>query len=259
MQSTSDSIAAQLDSLDLGLFGIIDSESWDDDRRSWLAVQRTVRRPAGYVYLEIGSHLGGSIQQHLVDPLCRRIYSIDPRPASQPDDRGLEFHYENNSTERMMNNLALVASDQLGKVVTFEADARHVGPEKIVEPPTFCFIDGEHTRDAVLSDFEFCLRVSDPNAAICLHDGPVIWPALREIVTLLEQRGVTFRASLIGGSTFGVFLGACAVDKDPFVLAHGQDGRRWIKFEARRVRFKRFVPKWIRPGVRWVARRSSSA
>ena len=77
----------RLASLDVGLFHAIFTQSSDRDRRSWLAVQRSVRRPAGYVYLEVGSHLGGSIQQHLLDPWCRQIISIDKRPLSQHDDR----------------------------------------------------------------------------------------------------------------------------------------------------------------------------
>ena len=40
---------------------------------SWLAVQRAMRRN-GYSYLEIGSYLGGSLQQHLSgDPLPPRV------------------------------------------------------------------------------------------------------------------------------------------------------------------------------------------
>ena len=67
--------------LDLSLFEQIESESSERDQLSWLAIQRIIRtRVKGYTYLEIGSHLGGSIQQHFLDPACRSIYSIDPRP-----------------------------------------------------------------------------------------------------------------------------------------------------------------------------------
>ena len=77
--------AARLDTLDTSLFAHIRSQSTDDDKRTWLALQRAVRRLKGpYSYLEIGSYLGGSIQPYLVDPLCRRIYSIDRRPLERP-------------------------------------------------------------------------------------------------------------------------------------------------------------------------------
>ena len=70
--------------LDLGLFAQITSQSTESDKRSLLAVQDAVREIVGpegkYNYLEIGSYLGGSIQPHLIDQRCERIFSIDKRP-----------------------------------------------------------------------------------------------------------------------------------------------------------------------------------
>src|SRR5436309_9076337 len=85
--------------LDLSLFEKIESQSTDEDKRSLLACQSAVRdlRPE-YTYLEIGSYLGGSIQPHLVDERCKRIVSIDKRPPRQPDARGVDYEYLNNST-----------------------------------------------------------------------------------------------------------------------------------------------------------------
>src|SRR4051812_45896339 len=98
-----DSAIAQLD---LQLFEKISSQSTDRDKRSMLACQLAVRELApDYTYLEIGSYLGGSIQPHLLDPRCRTIFSIDKRPLSQPDERGFDFIYKNNSTARMMELL----------------------------------------------------------------------------------------------------------------------------------------------------------
>ena len=55
-----------IDALDLRVFDRVPSQTTADDRRSLLAVQRAVARHFGeYCYLEIGSHLGGSIQTHL--------------------------------------------------------------------------------------------------------------------------------------------------------------------------------------------------
>src|SRR5687768_4646160 len=113
-----DAFDARLAAADLTLFAAIPSQSSAADRRSWLAVQRAVRRsPGGYAYLEIGSHLGGSLQPHLLDPLCRRIYSIDKRPAVQADDRGGTYHYAGNSTDRMLANLRRVDPAGLDKLV----------------------------------------------------------------------------------------------------------------------------------------------
>ena len=82
----------RLAGLDISLFSQIPSQTTDADKRSLLAAQVTTRdSPDGYVYLEIGSHLGGSIQPHLLDPKCNKIYSIDKRPSVQPNERGRQF------------------------------------------------------------------------------------------------------------------------------------------------------------------------
>ena len=96
--------------LDLKLFEKIESQSTEPDKQSLLALQSAVRelRP-GYRYLEIGSYLGGSIQPHLLDDKCGHIYSLDKRPLQQPDARGFDYRYLNNSTERMLENLRSVA------------------------------------------------------------------------------------------------------------------------------------------------------
>src|SRR5262249_2545195 len=105
-----DAVGRRLEALDLSLFQAIPSQSSAEDRRAWLAVQRSVRRSSGYTYLEIGSYQGGSIQQHLVDPLCRRIISIDKRPLIPiPDDRGQYVEYKVVSTAQMMDDLRKVA------------------------------------------------------------------------------------------------------------------------------------------------------
>jgi hypothetical protein len=185
----------RIDALDLSLFERIPTQSSNGDRQSWLAVQRSLRRPSGYIYLETGSHLGGSIQQHLLDPLCRRIVSIDPRPLEQPDDRGKNFAYAGNSTARMLENLRDIEPNQVSKIVCFDKDASDVHSSDIPEPPSFCFIDGEHTRAAALSDFEFCLGVCSPDAAICFHDAHVVFEALRSagsdlVITATPKNGV---------------------------------------------------------------------
>src|SRR2546423_2772732 len=111
----------QINSCDLDLFSNIESQSTDEDKRSLLVCQLAVRelRP-GYTYLEIGSHLGGSIQQHLLDPRCTRIYSIDKRSRSQPDARGIDWVYENNSTARMLEKLKQIGD--ASKIITLDGD-----------------------------------------------------------------------------------------------------------------------------------------
>jgi hypothetical protein len=256
-------IAPRVAGLDLGLFDTIQTQSVAADRRSWLAIQRAVRAN-GYVYLEIGSYRGGSLQQHLVDPQCRRLFSIDDRPLYSPDARGPAVKYRA-STEDMLHQLR-----QLGpvdRVVTFETDARDVDRARITEPPTFCFIDGQHTTEAVRSDFSFCMAVCDPHAAIAFHDAPVVTPALRAIVADLRKRDVPFVARKVrDAATFVVFLRECPAQHDPFFREHAEDGVKWLGRERWSVRTRAFVralhpalsrivPRLARPIVSQITRR----
>ena len=150
--------------LDLDLFYKIDSQSTENDKQSFLAIQLAVRNlKPGYKYLEIGSYLGGSIQPHLLDDRCSKIYSIDKRPEKQPDARGFDYTYLNNSTERMLEQLRGVAPDKMDKVTTIDGDSRSLDAKVISEKIDLCFIYGEHTDEAVLADFKFCLTALKEN------------------------------------------------------------------------------------------------
>ncbi|MFL6258767.1 MAG: class I SAM-dependent methyltransferase [Thermoanaerobaculia bacterium] len=253
--SPSPDFERRLRELDPSLFAAIDSQSNDGDRRSWLALQRLARgRDGSYVYLEIGSHLGGSIQPHLLDPCCRRIYSIDNRPVVPPDDRGQEFRYDGNSTERMLSNLRALDADQVSKIVCFESDARDVDPSRLPDRPDLCFIDGEHTRGAVLSDFELCFRVCSPRAVLCFHDDWIIYPALAGILRTLRERGTPFTAIKLQGSTFAILLGASAVPEEDFLRKAAMDGRLFILHMRVRHFLKRYLPAPVQQAVRRLRR-----
>jgi len=185
----------RLHALDITLFDGIPSQSTGLDRRSLLAAQGAIRARFGsYVYLEIGSHLGGSVQTHVMDPACARIYSIDRRPLAQPDARGQDSDYAGNSTARMIENLTRVAGDGVAKVVTFDTDASAVSPASISPPPHLSFIDGEHTDPAFLSDFSFCRRVMGDRGLVVSHDGLVIYHGIAAALSTLERDGVPFDA-----------------------------------------------------------------
>lgn len=174
--------------LDVVLFSAIPSQTTDADRQSLLAVQNCTRDQGdSYVYLEIGSHLGGSIQPHLLDPKCAKIYSIDKRPAAQPDERGQMYPYPDNSTNRMLANLGAI--DELGvkKIECIDESTCRIPPSLIQLAPSLCFIDGEHTRNAVIADFDFCVKVCAPGATIVFHDAQTVFRALRSIVKSLKR------------------------------------------------------------------------
>lgn len=221
----------RLNALDTSLFSAIETQSVEQDKQSWLAVQRSIRQPLGYTYLEIGSHLGGSIQQHLLDPLCKKIFSIDKRPLQQPDDRGKTYTYEGNSTARMLKNLREIKED-LTKLTCIDGGVETVWPDDITPVVDFCFIDGEHTKAAALKDFKFCLSVCSFNAVIAFHDAQVIWPAIVEALMSLKEQKVVHTCRQFGGLTFAIFLRKCKVATDPWVMENSIEGIQWLTRRA---------------------------
>lgn len=192
--------------LDVRIFERIASQSSDNDKQSLLACETAVRElvPA-YTYLEIGSYLGGSIQPHLLDPRCVRIYSIDKRPLQQPDNRGVSYTYLNNSTARMLELLEGVAATN--KIKTIDGDTERIRPEQIEEKIDLCFIDGEHTDAAVLSDFKFCLEVLNDSGAILFHDAPITYNGIAACIEHLKERKINFRAYSLPDIVFAIEIG----------------------------------------------------
>lgn len=201
--ATTFAFAEAIEKLDLKLFEKIPSQTTDHDKRSLLSCQLAVRKLLPeYSYLEIGSHLGGSLQPYLLDPNCSRIYSIDKRPLFQPDERGIDYRYDNNSTERMLQNLRAVSEPALSKITCIDDDASNIEPDKIEHQPQLCFIDGEHTDTAVFSDFSFCMKVLAHNGAIVFHDSGIIYNGLSRIVSYLTEQGVSFNAYNLPDAVF---------------------------------------------------------
>ncbi len=214
------SVIERIDELSVDLFAGIPSQTSPADRRSLLAVQRaTARRHPQFAYLEIGSYLGGSIQPYLLDPRCTAIYSIDPRPAQQPDDRspGHVVRYIDNSTDRMLGLLRTLEPERMSAIRCFDADASRVDPGRITPAPQVALIDGEHTRGAVLSDFAFCRGVLADEGTILFDDFPIVYPAVLEICRELEKGGRRFVAARLEGKVFGIFFDESKVRGDPFL------------------------------------------
>ena len=201
-----------IDRLDLALFERIASQSSEADKRSFLACQLAVRSlRSEYTYLEIGSYLGGSIQPHLLDRRCRRIYSIDKRPLTQRDARGLDFTYLNNSTARMLQNLERVAPEQMNKVTTIDGETSQIDPARINDKVDLCLIDGEHTDRAVIADFEFCLGVMASSGAVLFHDAQVTYGGIIQCIKLLRARSLPFHAYPLPHVVFAIEIGDFAM------------------------------------------------
>jgi hypothetical protein len=221
-------MAERVDRFDASLFDAIDSETSLDDRTSLLALQSAMARGfSSYSYLEIGSHLGGSIQPHLLDSRCRKIYSIDPRPARQPDNRGIVYDYPENSTQRMLANLRALDGD-LSKIQCFDSDARQLDPSQIADRPHFCFIDGEHTTTAAVSDFQFCRGICHPDAVIAFHDASIIVLALKQILKQLRRQRVEFRAGKLPGEVFFIAFGRSPVSLDAHICEITRPAARFL-------------------------------
>ncbi|MEO6629852.1 MAG: class I SAM-dependent methyltransferase [Aquihabitans sp.] len=203
--------------LDPTLFDVVPTQTGMADRRSLLACQRAVRAllPEGYRYLEIGSHLGGSIQPHLLDPVCVAITSIDSRPRRQPDARGQTYAYDDNSTGRMLQHLSSVAPTD--KIATFDVSSAQIEPSSVGSPVQLCFIDGEHTDAAVAADLEFCLAVLDEAGAIVLHDAAIIYGAIADFLQRIADREPV--AYVLPDMVFVIELGAFPIHEDDQVRA----------------------------------------
>jgi hypothetical protein len=230
--------------LDTGLFDLVRTQSTAKDRRSWLAVQRAVRSAGeSFVYLEIGSYLGGSLQQYVQDPKCRRIYSIDNRTR---DGRHAE-----NSEDLMLRNLEAVAPAGVDKLVCFSVAACRVAADAIDEAPDICFIDGQHTDEAVFGDFVFCLGVCAQDAAIVFHDAGVTRAGIRRCLRLLKRSGRPYVAYKLPGDTFVVALWGSPVGADSLVrrIAVATNGERWLWMAAVSGRARRRVPAALRPAL----------
>lgn len=224
------SYAERIESLDLGLFESIPTQTSADDRRALLLLQNRVRQFPGYVYLEIGSHLGGSIQPHYVDPACRMIYSIDKRPLIQPDERGKSYEYVDNSSARMMSNLKeAFGVEGANKIQIFDRDASEVDPSSIMEKPVYCFIDGEHTNSAVMNDFHFCARVCQPDAMIAFHDTHTVYQGILEIKRQLGEQGRKFEGLMLPGSVYVILLDGAIERHGEALRVYAQDQQVYFR------------------------------
>jgi len=204
--------------LDTGLFDHIFSQTTLNDKRALLALQTANRErtSGGFVYLEIGSHLGGSLQPIVVDPACREIYSIDPRPSVWADERGLDATCIDNSAARMLELLRKIPGAEVSKIKTFDADTESIDPGVITSQPDYCFIDGEHTDAAVVRDARFCLKVVNPNGCIAFHDSNIVYRGIDSFLKELSASGKAFRPYVLPDSIFVIELGNCSMaPKEP--------------------------------------------
>jgi hypothetical protein len=228
-----DEFEHQLASLDISLFEYVPSETSPRDRKSLLALHNACADSfSTFSYLEVGSHLGGTLQVLLRDHRCRRIISIDPRPEDVPDDRGHPIAYPGNTTERMLQHLRAVPDGRLEKLRTIEASTADLDAKDFTGAARLCFIDGEHTYESALRDARFCRVAVNDDGAIAFHDRRVISSAIRDFILELEQGPCDFSAYELPASLFVVELGTARLIRTP-----------WTSRLERRAR-SRELPQW---------------
>ena len=207
----------KLKRLDRSLFNAIRAQLHTNDKVTLLAIQQAFRKVfPDYVYLEIGSYLGGSLQPYYLDPLCRHIYSIDNRIAIAPDERG-SIKIPENSHQTMLNNLKALSEPNLKKLTCIEADSKGLGNAQFNPPPNLCFIDGEHTNEAVMRDFLLCLKAIGPSGVLYFHDANIIFEGLREATLHLTKLKIPFRAYNLPAFVFVIEVGRPFLYKDPVI------------------------------------------
>jgi hypothetical protein len=197
--------------LDISVFKA-PSQTTEADRKSLVMLQHLVRNQTGcYVYLELGSHLGGSLVPHMIDGACRLVYSIDKRPSSQLDERGVYYDYADNSAQRMLEVLrSVVGEAPLLKVIPVDKDMADISADDVGCQVDLVLIDGEHTNTAVFRDFIGVLKVVKPSCIVAFHDSHLVCDALQNIEELLVHKNVTFRSFFLPDVVFVIAIGEFA-------------------------------------------------
>ncbi|WP_217570503.1 class I SAM-dependent methyltransferase [Mesorhizobium sp. GbtcB19] len=223
---TIDHAVGMIERLDGGVFQVA-TQTLPNDRISLLRLQNLSRSAAdGYVYLEVGSHLGGSLFPHLIDPHCRAAFSIDPRPALQADERSEPSVYSENSTARMISTLSdCLPPGTTTKLVTIESDVSDVRAHQVEPKATLALIDGEHTNRACFSDFVGLMPLMKPDCLICFHDSNLIADAILNAERYLDYLGLPHETVFLPDAVAAIGLGSLAAavrdGLGPFALHRG--------------------------------------
>jgi hypothetical protein len=206
-----DQALRMIETLNIDVFQV-GTQTTPSDRTSLLRVQNFARSVLGrYVYLEIGSHVGGSLFPHLIDPTCEAAVSVDPRPPAQPDERAEIFAYEESSTARMITLLsAQLPSAAMSKLTTIDSDVSAVRPEALDAKARLTLIDAEHTDTACFSDFVGAMSLMKPDCIVAFHDSNLIADAIRNAERLLDHLAIAHETVFLPDVVAVIGLGALA-------------------------------------------------
>jgi hypothetical protein len=205
MDPAVEELVARIDAFDVELFDPVEAQLPNADRRALLALHAAVAASRGsFAYLEIGSYRGGSLQAVMQDPRCSCVMSIDPRTTVTPDTRGT-YTYEDNTTARMRQLLSSLPAVDMDKLTTFDLTTDGIKQRDLPCRPAYCFVDGQHTHDAVIRDGRFCIEALNGQGVIAFHDSNIVEAGIRRFVK--ENWGAISHAMALPGSIFAVELG----------------------------------------------------
>jgi hypothetical protein len=233
---TADQALRMIGTLDIAVFQV-ETQSTVNDRASFLRVQNLARSMLGrYVYLEVGSHIGGSLLPHLIDPACEAALSVDPRPAALPDERAEFIRYPQNSTARMIAVLSeRLPRSAMAKLTTIESDVSALAPGAVELKATLAFIDGVHTNRACFSDFIGVLALTQPDCVICFHDANLIADAIVNAERFLDHLGVAHETVFLPDTVAVMGLGRLASAVQDELQPHGLDRATYLERSQREL------------------------
>lgn len=259
-----DDFQARINRLDVSLFNHVPSQTTENERKALLALQQALGKLQSFAYLEIGSYLGGSLQPYLLDTRCTNVISIDPRPDDTADARGFKSGYGGVSLDDMLHSLQRIPGADLKKLHTIEASTADLSTRDLPHRPDICFVDGEHTDVAVLTDARFCLSALGDKGLIVFHDANLVYGGIERFMRELATSGRSFRAFNFLDSVFFVELGDMRVsDVEPVssLLRESYRGYLWSLAQTDHYRVFYLLPvsrfyRWLKVKI-WdrVARR----
>ena len=202
MRDVMKSAPEKIENLDISLFQWIESQTTEEDRFALLSLQNITRSFFNsYIYLEIGSHLGGSLQPHLVDEKCGKIISIDPRPQTLADERWeAKYHYPGNSTGRMHDCLKRIPGAEINKLETIEKNSWELSGNDIQTKCNLLLIDGEHTNNAVFMDLTSSLVFTTKPSIISFHDCFIVSNGILDGMEYLRRKSISYETYYYKGS-----------------------------------------------------------
>ena len=175
---------------DIEHFFPVPSATSASDKLFLLGAMRLVREAGAYRYLEIGSHLGGSLTPFLMDPTCEAVFSIDDRGRVQPDERGISFDYTGITTQTMIDELHRkgITTENLNAIDGSITDIE-VSDAGLFD---LSFIDGEHTDEACFRDFIWTFPMMKLDSIMAFHDSSLIYKSQKLILIYLDKMKVAY-------------------------------------------------------------------